>query len=329
MTSVQATELDRLSGFVNGVAVEPFEDLDLDSLEPGDILRDTEPLPVDGIAGRYTCVIPLAWRVMYAFGGTTMAAAIRAAVAELGRPDLEVVGAEATYCAAVPCGAMGIHVEVLRGGRNGAQALVRLWSLPGDDPDPSGAVGNDLVVAVVLGRRSDTPLEFTGAMAPEVPDPLDCPGRETMPDSPFNRIPYHRQTDFRVAMGGFRLGESSPPADPEAASWFRFQKSPMLPDGCWDPAVLAVPGDILGPAVHAGLGGEVGFFFVISLQIGLKFVRDVETEWVLQHTRAQSARSGFASGTAELFDADRRLVAVATQTAVLRPVEFDPGATDA
>jgi acyl-CoA thioesterase len=317
------------SGFVKAAPVEPFPDLDLDALEPGDILRDTEPVPVEGLGGRYTCTIPVAWRVMYAFGGTTMAAAIRAARVELGRNDLDVVGAEATYCEAIPCGPMGIQVELLRNGRGGAQALVRLWSLPPDGPDPAGPVGNDLVVAVVLGRRTDSSLSFEGAVAPEVPDPLDCPGRETVPDSPFSRIPYHRQTDFRIAMGEFRWGTPAPPSDPVAASWFRFNKSPITPEGIWDPAVLAVPGDILGPAVHAGLGGKAGFFFVISLQIGLKFVRDLRTEWVLQHTRAQSATGGFASGTAELFDADRRLVAVATQTALLRAVESDPGATDA
>lgn len=266
---------------------------------------------------------------MYAFGGTTMASAIRAAVSEIGRDDLQLVGAEATFCAAIPCGPLGIQVEVLRNGRNGAQALVRLWSLADDNPDPAGPSGNDLVVAVVLGRRSDSELRFDGAVAPEVSEPLDCPGRETVADSPFSRIPYHRQTDFRIALGEFRWGTPVPPSDPVSASWFRFNHSPMTDAGTWEPAVLAVPGDILGPAVHAGLGGQAGFFFVISLQIGLKFVRDLRTEWVLQHTRAQSAHAGFASGTAELFDQERQLVAVATQTALLRPVESDPGATDA
>lgn len=309
--------------------MDPIAAADVDALPPGDILADTTPRPVAGIAGRYTCVIPLAWRVMYAFGGTTMAAAIRAGVAELRRDDLSVVGAEATFCAAVPCGAVGIQVEVLRNGRNGAQALVRLWSLEDAGADPPGAVGSDLIVAVVLGRRGPSNLSFNGVVAPEVPDAEACPSRETASGSPFSAIPYHRQTDFRIAMGNLRWGEPVDPGEPRAASWFRFERSPMLASGRWEPAVLAVPGDILGPAVHAGLGGKVGFFFVISLQIGLKFIADVRTEWVLQHTRAQSANSGFASGTAELFDADRKLVAIATQTALLRPAAVDPGATDA
>jgi len=309
--------------------VQPFDAVDLDAIEPGDILRDTTPHPVDGLPGRYHGNIPLAWRIMYAFGGTTMATAIRAATVAVGRDDLSAVGAEATYCQAVPCGPVAMQVEVLRNGRGGAQALVRLWALDPADPDPGGPVGNDLVVAVVFGRRDATRLSFRGAVAPEVPDPNDCPGRETIDDSPFNRIPYHRQTDFRMALGTLGWGADMEPAEPQAASWFRFNESPMRADGTWEPAMLAVPGDILGPAVHAGLGGRAGFFFVISLQIGLKFVADVESEWVLQHTRAQSASDCFASGTAELYDVDRRLVAVATQTALLREVAADPGATDA
>lgn len=309
--------------------MRPPAPIDPDTLAPGDILADTAPRPVDGVAGRYRADIPPAWRVLYAFGGTTMAAAIRAAQAELDRPDLDLVGAEATFCAAIPCGPVAMQVEVLRRGRNGAQALVRLWALDPAAPDPTGPVGNDLVVAVVMGRRVETALAFAGATAPEVPDPLDCPARETVPDSPFSAIPYHRQTDFRIAMGNIRWGEELDPGEPRAASWFRFLRSPVTAEGHWEPAILAVPGDVLGPAVHAGLGGKVGFFLVISLQIGLKFISEVPTEWVLQHTRAQSAARGFASGTAEIFDAERNLVAIATQTALLRPFESDPGATDA
>lgn len=308
-----------------GVQATPWTDAH--DVPPGDILTDTTPHPVPGMPGRYTGFIPDAWRVMYAFGGTTMAISVRAAVAHLGRDDLDPVGAEATYCAAIPCGPVAVQVEQLRDGRNGAQALVRCWAIDAGDPG-TGPTGNDLVVVVVLGRRNPTELAFAGSRPPEVPGPLDCPVRETTGDSPFSRIPYHHQTDFRIAMGNLRWGEEVDPGEPEAASWFRFNRSPMV-DGAWEPAVLAVPGDILGAAVHAGIGGRSGFFFVISLQIGLKFIDEVRTEWVLQHSRAQSAIHGFTSGTAELYDEDRRLVAVATQTALLRPVPSDPGAMDA
>jgi acyl-CoA thioesterase len=92
----------------------------------------------------------------------------------------------------------------------------------------------------------------------------------------------------------------------------------MAPDATWVPGLLAVPGDVLGPAVGAGIGTQHGFFLILSLQIGIRFIDDVRTEWVLQHTRAQSAADGYASGTAELFDEDRQLVALAHQIAKLR-----------
>ena len=315
---------------LSAIPESPFDALGaIDHIAPGDILRDTAAHPVPGMPGRYTGFVPEAWRVLYAFGGATMAATIRAAVCEVGRDDLVPVGAESTFCQAVPCGPIALQVEVLRRGRSGAQALVRLWALDPLDPDPSGPVGNDIVTAVVLGVRRDTRLELPGAPAPEVPDPDECPMRVDDESSPFRLIPYHRQTDSRMTSGEFAPGRPVPAGDPRCASWFRFNVSPKGADGAWDPALLAVPGDVLGMAVHAGLGGEIGFFFVISLQIGLKLVADVRSEWVLQHSHAQSARSGYASGTAELYDLDRNLVAVATQTALLRPLAEALGATDA
>ncbi len=294
------------------------------TVPPGDILRDTTPHPVPGLPGRFTTTIPEAWRVMYAFGGTTMATALRAATVAVARDDLHLVSADATFCAAVPCGPVGVHVEVLRQGRSGAQALVRLWALaPEADPaDPDHAVGSDLVLTCVFGRRDESRLEFMGAEPPAVADPEDCPPRPPVEDSPFAGIPYHQQTDFRPAQG-FAMWDQGgvPPAEPRTASWFRFLNPPLRPDGTWEPGVLAVPGDVLGPAVHAGIGSAAGFFLVISLQISLQVVADVRSEWLLQHTRAHVAADGYATGTAELWDADRSLVAVATQCARLQPLQ--------
>ncbi len=289
---------------------------------PGDILRDTAPTPVPGIEGRATTVIPEAWRIFYAFGGTTMATALRAATATVDRDDLHLVSCDATFCQAVPIGPVATQVEVLRQGRSGAQALVRLWALDPDDPDPAGPVGNDLLVTCVFGSRAQRVFDFRGAVPPEVPEPDDCAPRAVLdPDSPFARIPYHAQTDFRLTAPSPSWGQEFPPGEPRTSSWFRFKAPPRLPDGRWDPTSLAVPGDILGPAVHAGAGSSVGPFLVISLQISLQFVADLRTEWLLQHTAAHAAGDGYASGTAELWDQDRQLVAIATQCAKLQAIQ--------
>jgi len=298
-----------------------------DELALGDIRRDTRPVPVDGCPGRYVIDLPEAWRVFYAFGGATMAAAIRSAIAELGRDDLSLLSADATYCQAVPCGPIAVEVEVIRQGRSAAQALARLWALDPADPDPSGPVRSDLIVTCVLGRRDhDTGYRFQGATAPEVAGPLDYAPRPDVPDNPFADIPYHRQTEWRLADGQMHWGQLEvPPGEPRAASWFRFRESPMTENGCWEPGVVAVPGDVLGPAVGAGLGTIGGHFLILSLQIGMRFVDDVRTEWLLQHTRAQVAADGYAVGTAELWDEDRRLVALAHQIAKVQPFRAAPG----
>lgn len=292
------------------------------TIEPGDILRDTRPDAVEGIDGRHRAYIPDAWRIFHAFGGSTMAVALRAAAAEVARDDLELVSADATFCQAVPCGPVAVQVEVLRQGRSGAQALARLWALDPDDPSARGPVGNDLVVTCVFGVRDhDSPFSFVGAVPPEVPGPDEC-GERPVPDddSPFSRIPYHSQTEFRPTGPTLRWGEEFPPGDPVSSSWFRFRVPPVDDAGRWEPATLALPGDILGPAVHAGAGSGAGAFLVLSLQISLQLVADVRTDWLLQETEAHVADHGYAAGTARLWDEGRRLVAVATQCAKLRPL---------
>jgi acyl-CoA thioesterase len=137
-------------------------------------------------------------------------------------------------------------------------------------------------------------------------------------DSPFAAIPYHHQTEFLLADDSSPISGETPPGDPVANSWFRFSRPPLLADGAWEPTSLALPGDILGTAVHAGVGSDAGFFLVISLQISLQIVAEMRTEWLLQHTRAHVAADGYAAGTTELWDSEGTLVAIATQCAKLQ-----------
>jgi hypothetical protein len=252
-----------------------------------------------------------------------MATALRVAEAALGRDDLRLVSSDATFCQAIPTGPVAASAEILRDGRSAAQVLVRLWALDPDDPDPTGPLGNDLLVLCVFGTTVASPVEFTGSVAPDVPGPLECDATpDRGDDSPFKGIPYHRQTEFRFVGPTVAWNGDHPPSEPVSSSWFRLKRPPFRDDGTWDPAVLALPGDILGPAVHAGAGGRVPPFLIISLQIGLQIVGEVRSEWLLAHTRSQIAGGGYASGTAELYDEDRRLVAIATQCAKIQPMKL-------
>lgn len=292
----------------------------IEIIEPGDIIRDTLAEPVSGLAGRYATTIPEAWRVFYAFGGMTMALALRTAERALGRDDLHMVSAQATYCQAVPCGPVALEAEVIRNGRKAAQVEVRLWSTD----DPTGPRGADLIVAVVFGAEDPaSPYRLIGATFPEdAADPDDLPVREDAgADNPFAQIPYHRQTEWRLAVGHApwdpELREGS---DPRTVSWFRFNTPPLRPDGSWEPSSIAVPGDVLGPAVLEGVGRSGDFFLVITLQLSLQFFAPMRGRYLCQHTRAQHAGGGFATGTAELWSEDRTLVAMATQAALLQPM---------
>jgi len=292
----------------------------IDDIEPGDIARDILAEPVAGIPGRFETVIPDAWRVFYAFGGMTMALAVRTAERALGRDDLRLVAAQGTYCKAVPSGAVALQVEVIRNGRKGAQVEVRLWATD----DPAGDVGADLVVAVVFGAEQPaSPYRLVGAAFPhDARSPAEAPLREeATDDNPFAQIPYHRQTDWRMVVGHApwdpRLREGG---DARTVSWFRFNTAPLRPDGTWEPASLAVPGDMLGPAVLEGVGRSRDFFLVITLQLSIQFFAPMRGEFLCQHTRAAHAGGGFATGTVELWSEDRNLVAMATQAALLQPM---------
>ena len=287
--------------------------------EPGDILRDTTPHPVAGIPGRYHGVIPDAWAIKFAFGGTTMAAAIRAAGLGLDRPDLRLVTADSTYCQAIPTGPVAMQVETLRQGRGGAQAMVRLWALDPDDPDPTGEARSDLVLTAVYGLPHDT-IGFQGAECPVVKEPSECRSRPLRDDGPMGVVPYHFQTEFRAAENmGFWENPDVGPGEARTSSWFRFLVSPRV-DGIWEPSLLAIPGDILGPAVHSAVGGSHGMFFLVSLQISMQLHHPARSEWILQHTRAAISHGGYTSGTAELWDEDRTLVATVTQSARMLPI---------
>jgi len=292
-----------------------------DVIPPGDLLRDTEVVTVSGIAGRYSLVLPQAWRVFYAFGGATLATAIRAAVAELARDDLQLISADATYCQAVPCGPLACAVEVLRSGRRGAQVQVRLWATDEPRSDPRA----DLLVTVVFGSRdAASPYHLVGAGFPsDVPGPEDCavPARPDV-ETPFDNIPYHHQTEWRHGLGHAPWEpDVAGGNDPRTVTWFRFLQPPLLDDGSWCDAALAVPGDMLAPAIVEGVGRARGYFLVVTMQLSIQFFAPMRGTWLCQDTRALHVSGGFATGSVNLWSEDRTLVASATQTAMLTPIQ--------
>lgn len=266
---------------------------------PRDI-RDDTTLTVDPTRpGRFHGSLSDAWKVVYIFGGVSMYAALRAMQEHLGRDDLSLVTANAIFLAPVPPGPFTIDVDVLRDGRRASQVAADL-SIPDLEPPA-------LRVHGVFGAAHDTELMHQEVRFPEVPRPADIEIPPERPN-PFGQINFHEQTEWRPV---------SPLDDPGKGhflSWVRLRESePHL-------LSLAVHGDVLGPAVGRALGPYEtrGMFMVLSLEIGIRFIRPPVTSWVLQEIEAWHVGDGYATGPARLWDEHGNLCAIATQTANIR-----------
>jgi len=263
-------------------------------------IRDDTTLTLDADRpGRFHGHLPEEWKVVYIFGGVSMYAALRAMEEQLGRDDLALVTANAIFLAPVPSGPITIDVDVLRDGRKASQVAADL-RVPGVDPPA-------LRVHGVFGAPHDTELAHQEVVFPDVPGPGDIDIEADRPN-PFGQINFHEQTEWRPA---------SPLDDPgkgQFLSWVRLRET--------EPHLLsrAVHGDVLGPAVGRALGppDTRGMFMVLSLEIGIRFVRTPVTSWVLQEIEAWHIGDGYATGPARLWDEAGNLCAIATQTANLR-----------
>jgi len=246
--------------------------------------------------------IPDAWQVRFIFGGVSMFAALRAMQETLGRPELPLVTANAIFLAPVPPGPITVDVDVLRDGRRASQVAADL-RVPGVD-------GPALRVHGVFGAAHDTDLAFQELRFPEVPPPDACALPPERPN-PFGTINFHQQTEWRPVSPLEDWGKG------HFLSWVR------LREGEPDLLSLTVHGDVLGPAVGRALGPHEtrGIFMVLSLEIGIRFVRAPVTPWVLQEIEAWHIGEGYATGPARLWDDSGRLCAIATQTAHLRRVQ--------
>lgn len=268
---------------------------------PRDLRADTTLTRDPARPGRLHGNIPDGWKVVYVFGGVSMYAALRAMHETLDRSDLELVTANAIFLAPVPPGPITIDVDVLRDGRRASQVAADLRV-----PDFDGPA---LRVHGVFGAAHDTDIAFEEVRFPEVPGPHDvAPPPDDRPN-PFGKINFHDQTEWRPV---------SPLDDPgrgQFLSWVR------LSEGGGDLLSLTVHGDVLGPAVGRGIGPQTNPFMVLSLEIGIRFVRAPVTPWVLQEIEAWHVGDGYATGPARLWDEAGNLCAIATQTANVRVVK--------
>lgn len=267
-------------------------------------------IEVDGFgsdgAVRVRAVVAEAWGIVFAHGGVVMAVMLRAAELALGRDDLRLSSASATFCRPVPCGPVTMEAKVLRAGRNGAQTQVTLRVDGEVDPAPNA------IATVVSTAEAEGWPEITGVDAPDELD--DAPEASSVrlgtADTGHAPTGFFAHTDWRPA--------ARQPADPlRRVAWFSFAEPPLLPDGTWVRAMLAVPADALGIALTS-VTQAMGPMTAPSLQITVQLFGDARGAWLGLDSRCFHTHGGVAAGVATLWNADGTLVGSATQTAILR-----------
>ena len=237
----------------------------------------------------------------FLFGGCGLGAAILALESTTGR---NLVWATAQYLSyAQPDTVLDLDVTVAVSGRNSTQARV------------IGHVGEREIFTVnaALGARA-TDSDRVWAKPLDVPPPEECPSRSLrMPgeDSIMNRL------EVRLASArDWTELPGNPMVEGRSALWAR------IPDLTEPSAVtLAILGDYVPFGIGQALGAYAGGN---SLDNTLRVVQVVPTEWVLIDVTVDGIGNGFGHGTVHLYAQDGTLMAMASQSTIVR--YWDPTA---
>jgi acyl-CoA thioesterase len=229
----------------------------------------------------------------FLFGGCGLGGAIVALEEVTGRP---VIWATAQYLSyAQPGAVVSFDVTIGAEGRRVTQAR---------------AVGRTedaeiLTVNAALGQR---PFEAAGEWAtmPVVPRPEDCEIRTHR----FEHESVATRLEQRLALGRPFEDLDGTPSDGNCALWARMPEVLEMSG-----AALAVLGDFvpfgIGQALGLAAGGN-------SLDNTLRVAHLEPTDWVLLDIRVLTVQHGFGHGAVLLWSETGRLLAIASQSTIVR-----------
>jgi len=287
--------------------------------QPASLLADITCTPVLARPGVYRAALDRSWSFLLPSGGVLMSVALGAMKHALGAhagPRVPIA-ATATFCSAVAEGPLEIEVVTLRAGRTAHQLRAHVRPLAGGPSD----IGLEVTATFADPSQSAIgPDTVTLSRAPtDLPRPEDC-----TPYSGRTPPPFYRNLDVRRAHGDVWWERTWAPGDPRTARWFRYLVPPADAAGALD--VLAVPpiADTMASAVHQALGPRTPPLILPSLDLTVHFVVPLTSPadgWFLVDAHGHAAFSGQASARAEVWDAQGRLVALATQTMTVRTVK--------
>jgi acyl-CoA thioesterase-2 len=235
----------------------------------------------------------------FMFGGVGMAAAIQAMERTTERP---VIWATAQYLSfARPPSVVDLDVTVPAHGHNTSQARV------------IGHVGDTEIFTVnaALGTRPSE-VSHQWVEAPDVPGPDDCPPADHWrgDDGDLHSLIELRNVHGRYGQrrGGGRISD-----DGRLILWMRPRGDHII-----DSSMLAIFADHVPSGIGAALGIDAGGN---SLDNTIRIVNLVPTRWVLCDISIHAVHGGFGHGAMRLLSEDGRLMATASQSAIVRTHE--------
>ncbi len=236
---------------------------------------------------------PISAGSAFLFGGCGLGAAVAALETTTGRP---LVWATAQYLSYAPVGSvMDLDVHVAVSGRRTTQARV------------TGHVGDEeiLTVNAALGHR-DFDLTEQWPSAPAVRPPDDCPPRE----QPGGIESVGTRLEQRWALDPRGTGGPTGHGAGRVCVWAR------EPDGLdTSAAALAILGDWVPMGLGTAAGGGISSN---SLDNTLRVLEVRPTEWFLLEIEPAGIRRGFGHGQLRIWHPDGTLMAIASQSVIVR-----------
>jgi acyl-CoA thioesterase len=253
--------------------------------------------------GTYTAELDEAYGVLgKPNGGYLLAVLARAASAHIvagGTNHPHCLAASALYVRAPDCGHVDLEVALHRSGTRVSQVRVTL--------SQKDRVAVDAIVSCGRLNRDDE-VRLKGPPPPELPAPAAC-ARVQTGGPPGEGISIMDRVELRLdpATTGFQRGEHA--SEAEVRGWVR------LADGrAPDPLSLLFCLDALPPATFPI--GSSGWVPTIQLSA---YVRALPADgWLTARQVARTVAGGLVDEVCELWDANGRVVAQATQLAMVR-----------
>jgi acyl-CoA thioesterase II len=258
-------------------------------------------LPIRSGPDPLQCELPVESRLCvgrgeqrFLFGGAGLATSVAAMEAASGRPAIWATAQYLSY--ARPGSSLAISCDLPSIGRSITQARATLTT-----------DGREVLTAqAALGAREgwiDQWVSLDG-----VPTPENCAETEhwSAPDS------LGGQFRFRSALGAFSDVPHGPRSDDGRLQfWIR----PVDDAIAIDRVILAVIADFVTPGIRNATGRRAGGN---SLDNTIRYCRVVPTEWALCDVQIEAIASGIAHGSMRIIAQDGSLLAVASQSMILR-----------